>query len=120
MNEMAERIKRQIIFAGIVFVIVHPTSVQLKAKRSRHRRIHHHAEAAPAALQSQNGKGDLLVLDDVALLRDVDTVQELTDILVGDAALLLHLGGGLRHLVDVVTRQHQLILHVGRANSGHA
>ena len=40
----------------------------------------------------KNDHEDLLFLDDVALLADVATVQELTNILVADTADLLNVG----------------------------
>lgn len=49
---------------------------------------------------------------DVALGGHVDTVEELTDILVLDTALLLDVGSGLRHKVDVVAGQDELVLDV--------
>jgi hypothetical protein len=47
-----------------------------------------------------------------ALLRDVDTVQKLTDILILGHGGLLDLGARQRHLVDINTRDLDLVLHV--------
>lgn len=41
-----------------------------------------------------------LILNDVAALRDVETVQELTDILVADTADLLDIGGALGDILE--------------------
>ena len=46
----------------------------------------------------------------MALLRNVDTVQELTDILVSSLTDLLNVGSVLRNLLDRVTRENNLIL----------
>jgi hypothetical protein len=60
------------------------------------------------------------------LLGDVDTVQELTDILILNTCRLVDFGGGLRNLLDVVTGQDDLFLNVFRAGNsdtfqhGHA
>lgn len=43
-------------------------------------------------------------------LRDIDTIQELTDILVSDSADLLDVSSVLRDSLNRVTRQNQLIL----------
>jgi len=54
----------------------------------------------------------LLLLDNVATLRDVETVQELSDILVADSADLLDVGSGLRDLLEIVTGELELVLDV--------
>ena len=58
-------------------------------------------------------KNDLFVLLrlDGGLLGDVDTVQELSDILVLDSSALLDSGSGLGDGFDVVSRDEELILH---------
>lgn len=53
-----------------------------------------------------------LSLLDVAPLRNVDTVKELTDILVADAADLLDVGGGLGDVLDGVAAEDKLVLDV--------
>lgn len=54
----------------------------------------------------------LHLLHDVAPLAHVQTVQELTDILVPHTADLLDVGGGLRDILEVVTGQFDLVLLV--------
>ena len=51
-----------------------------------------------------------LFLNNVAPLRDVQTVQELTDILVLDEARLLDISRGLRDILDAVAGQLDLVL----------
>lgn len=53
-----------------------------------------------------------LFLDNVGALRHVDTVQELSDILVSYTADLLDVGGGLGDGFEGVARQLELILDV--------
>eukprot|EP00914_Ancora_sagittata_P009838 GHVO01018696.1.p2 GENE.GHVO01018696.1~~GHVO01018696.1.p2 ORF type:complete len:152 (+),score=33.98 GHVO01018696.1:75-530(+) len=53
-----------------------------------------------------------LSLLDVAPLGNVDTVKELTDILVADAADLLDVGGGLGDVLDGVAAEDKLVLDV--------
>lgn len=53
-----------------------------------------------------------LLLLDVAPLGNVDTVQELTDILVANAADLLDVGGGLGDSLDGVALEDELVLDV--------
>jgi hypothetical protein len=53
-----------------------------------------------------------LCLLDVAPLGNVDTVQELTDILVANAADLLDVGGRLGDVLDGVTTEDELVLDV--------
>lgn len=60
----------------------------------------------------------LLFLNHGASLRDVDTIQKLTDILLSDVGALLNVGGGQRHLVDVNTGELDLILHIGGTHEG--
>lgn len=55
-----------------------------------------------------------LVLNNVTLLGNVQTVQELSDVLVADLANLLDIGSALRHALQRVTRQDKLILLVLR------
>lgn len=43
-----------------------------------------------------------LLLDNVAPLRYVQTIQELSDILVANAADLLDVGGGLRYVLEAL------------------
>lgn len=52
----------------------------------------------------------LRISADVAALRDVQTVQELPNILVPHSARLLDVGGGLRDVLEGVARQLQLVL----------
>lgn len=54
----------------------------------------------------------LLLLHNVAPLAHVQTVQELTDILVPHTADLLDVGGALRDVLEVVTGQLDLVLLV--------
>ena len=55
---------------------------------------------------------------DGGLLGDVDTVQELSDILVLDSGALLDSGSGLGHGLDVVSGDVELVLHgLGDLNS---
>ena len=53
-----------------------------------------------------------LSLLDVAPLGNVDTVKELTDILVANTADLLDVGGGLGDVLDGVTAKDELVLDV--------
>jgi len=46
----------------------------------------------------------ILLLLDVALLRHVQTVQELSDILVADAADLLDVGGALGDVLEALRK----------------
>jgi len=52
----------------------------------------------------------LFRLDDVFLSLDVDTIKELTDILVLDEAKLVDLSGFLRDVIDGVTFKNEFIL----------
>lgn len=52
-----------------------------------------------------------LVLDDIASFRNIDTVQELSDILVPHPADLLDIGRRLRHILQTVAIYLDLILH---------
>lgn len=61
----------------------------------------------------------LIVLNNVQLLRHVQTVQELTDILVLDRRRVLDVGGRLGHGFEVVTFEDQLVLLLGRIDDGH-
>lgn len=54
----------------------------------------------------------LCVLNDVAPLRNVETVQELSDILVANTADLLDVGGTLGDVLDAVSGELELILDV--------
>ena len=55
---------------------------------------------------------------DGGLFRDVDTVQELSDILVLDSSALLDSGSGLGDGLDVVSRDVEFVLHgLGDFNS---
>jgi len=60
----------------------------------------------------RQGTQDLLVIGtlDLTLLGDVDTIQELTDILVLDGGGLLDVGSGLGDVAEIVTDQGDLIL----------
>lgn len=60
-----------------------------------------------------------LLLHDRRLLRHVQTVQELTDILVSDGGRLLDEGSGQGNGFDVVTLQDQFVLLLGRVDHGH-
>ena len=51
-----------------------------------------------------------IVVDDELLLRDVDTIEELTDILVSDEHRLVDLSGGGGHSLNIVTLEDDLIL----------
>lgn len=61
-----------------------------------------------------------LSLDDVALFRDVDTVEELANILVLDGHRVPDGGGRLRHALHVVARQNELVLLGFRQFDGDA
>lgn len=61
-----------------------------------------------------------LLLNDVGLLGNVDTIKELSDILVSDSAGLLDVSTGLRDVLDGVTDDADLILLVGRDLSAAA
>ena len=54
----------------------------------------------------------LCLLDNVGALGDVDTVQELSDILVSYTADLLDVGGGLRDGLEGISGELELILDV--------
>jgi hypothetical protein len=54
----------------------------------------------------------LCVLNNVAPLRNVETVQELSDILVANTASLLDVGGTLRDVLDAVSGKLKLVLDV--------
>ena len=53
-----------------------------------------------------------LLLNDVAPLRNVKTIQELSDILVADTADLLDVGGALGDVLEAVSGELELILDV--------
>lgn len=61
----------------------------------------------------------LIVLNNVQLLRHVQTVQELTDILVLDRCRVLDVCGRLGHGFEVVALKDQLILLLGRVDDGY-
>ena len=52
----------------------------------------------------------LVIVDDELLLRDVDTIEELTDILVSDEHRLVDLGGRGGHSLNIVTLEDDLVL----------
>jgi len=52
------------------------------------------------------------LLDDVALVRHVDAVEELTDILPLDGTDLLDERARARHVVDVVANEDNLVLDI--------
>merc|ERR1711966_237939 len=56
-----------------------------------------------------------LILDDGALGGDVDTVEELADILVADGTLLVDESAGLGHILDIVTLDDDLGTGLGIA-----
>jgi hypothetical protein len=51
-----------------------------------------------------------LLGNNIGLLRNVDTVKELTNILIANAGRLLDVGSRLRYVLNVITRQNDLIL----------
>ena len=53
-----------------------------------------------ARKETRTPQNRLRVLDDVAALRHVQTVQELSDILVADLADLLDVGGRLGNILE--------------------
>ncbi len=65
---------------------------------------------APLSRQDEKQNLILLVLDDVALLGDVQTVQELPDVLVLDRGGLLDERGGLADGLDGVAGDDELVL----------
>lgn len=67
---------------------------------------------APGREKSPHPYPANLFLDDVTFLRDVQTIQELSDILVSNSADLLNIGGALRDVLERVTEQLELILLV--------
>ena len=52
------------------------------------------------------------LLDNGGLLADVDTVKELSDVLVLNGCRLLDGGGGLGHDLDIVSVENDLVLDV--------
>ena len=58
----------------------------------------------------------LVIFDNKALLRHVDTIQKLTDILVAGNARLVDKSARARHIFDRVAADFNLILHVSRAD----
>lgn len=64
----------------------------------------------------QVGVCSLVVGTNATLLADVDSIEELTDILFLDTSDVVDLGGGLGHLLEVVSGEDDLVLDVGRAN----
>jgi len=67
-----------------------------------------------ARKETRTPQNRLRVLDDVTALRHVQTVQELSDILVADLADLLDIGGTLGDVLERVSGQLELILLVLR------
>jgi len=65
-----------------------------------------------ARKETRTPQNRLRVLDDVTALRHVQTVQELSDILVADLADLLDIGGTLGDVLERVSGQLELILLV--------
>lgn len=61
-------------------------------------------------LLQTNGINNLKILNNETLLGDVDTIQELTDILVADSGDLLDISSGLGDSLDGVTRDDKLVL----------
>ena len=61
-------------------------------------------------LLQTNGINNLKILNNETLLGDVDTIQELTDILVADSGDLLDISSGLGDSLDGVTRNDKLVL----------
>jgi hypothetical protein len=61
-------------------------------------------------LNNKNPLSLVVVLDDSGLLADVETVEELSDILVLDGGGLLDQGSGLGHGLDGVAVHDQLVL----------
>ena len=59
-----------------------------------------------------------LVLDNSRSLGNVNTIQELSDILVLDSAFVSDGSGGLGDLFNVVSLKDELILDVGHGNLG--
>lgn len=66
------------------------------------------------------GIHSLIVLNNVQLLRHVQTVQELTDILVLDSCRVLDVRRRLGHGLQVVALEDQLVLLLGRVDDGDA
>lgn len=64
-----------------------------------------------ARITKPNRRGRLLG-DDSASLRDVDTVQELSDILVSDWASTVDRSSRLRDVANIITLDDQLVLLV--------
>ncbi len=60
------------------------------------------------------------LLGDWALLGDVDSVEEFSQILITNVGALLDLRGRKTHKRDVVTAQLDLVLHVGRSDVSDA
>jgi len=73
-------------------------------------------------MKNKRRRLNLLVVGtlELALLGDVDTIQELTDILVLDGGGLLDVGSGLGDVVKIVTDQGDLILLVLGVEDGDA
>lgn len=63
-------------------------------------------------IPSLNTNSPSLFLNDVAFFRDVQTVQELSDILISYSANLLDVGGGLGDVFEGVSGKDKLILDV--------
>ena len=57
-----------------------------------------------------------MLLRDSALLGNVDTIQEFTQILLADVCALLNLGTGKRHVGNVVSAKLDLVLDIGGSN----
>merc|ERR1719309_98094 len=55
----------------------------------------------------------------VSLLRNVDTIQELSDILVLNGGALLDSGSRLGHSLNAVALNHKLVLLLGGGLDGH-
>merc|ERR1719309_150475 len=55
----------------------------------------------------------------VSLLRNVDTIQELSDILMLDGCALLDSGSRLGHRLNAVALNHKLVLLLGRGLNGY-
>lgn len=64
----------------------------------------------------QVGVCSLVVGTNATLLADVDSIEELTDILFLDAGDVVDLGSRLGHLLEVVSGEDDLVLDVGRAD----
>jgi len=70
--------------------------------------------------QRQGTQTKNLLLGNVAPLGHVNTVEELTDILVLHSCGLLDVGSGLGDLLNVVSGQNELVLGGSGDNSGHS